>query len=144
SASAIARADSSPKSVSNKLGGRFDPPNTSDPSEPAGPPGPSDPYGLGARMSAGTVEPEPVRHLRAYSNFLSPVSGLSADFVALISIFFRNLLLHWLCVIPVLLAVLLLPRFLVAAILLKASLTAPIQAAMLAAVLILTAVAGMK
>jgi hypothetical protein len=58
----------------------------------------------------GINEAEPVRRLRAYSNFLSPVHGLSADSVSIGAIFVRNLLLHWAMVLPILCAVLLLPR----------------------------------
>jgi hypothetical protein len=60
--------------------------------------------------AVGRAEPAPVRRLRAYSNYLSPVWGLSTDFVTLIAIFLRNLMLHWLVVIPLLLAVITLPR----------------------------------
>jgi hypothetical protein len=57
------------------------------------------------------VEPEPVGHLRSYSNYLSPKLGfLSADTWTLVSIYFRNLLLNWTVLIPLLLAVLLVPR----------------------------------
>lgn len=56
-------------------------------------------------------EPEPIRHLRAYSNYLSPKLGLlSADTWTLISTFFRNLLLNWLVLVPFIAAVLMLPR----------------------------------
>ncbi len=54
--------------------------------------------------------PRQVRSLRAYSNYLSPVWGLSTDFFTLVSIFFRNLLLNWLVLLPLLFAVVLLPR----------------------------------
>jgi hypothetical protein len=61
------------------------------------------------------VEPEPIRHLRSYSNYLSPKMGfLSADTWTLVSIYFRNLLLNWAVIIPLLLAVLLIPRLAVA------------------------------
>jgi hypothetical protein len=58
------------------------------------------------------IEPEPLGHLRSYSNYLSPKLGfLSADTWTLVSIYFRNLLLNWAVIIPLLLAVLLIPRF---------------------------------
>jgi len=55
-------------------------------------------------------EPEQVRSLRAYSNYLSPVWGLSADFFTLVSILLRNLLLNWLVLVPLLFALVLVPR----------------------------------
>jgi hypothetical protein len=59
--------------------------------------------------SAG-VEPEPIRRLRAYSNYLSPAVGLGGDLFALIGTFLRNLFLHWLAIVPLLVAILLVPR----------------------------------
>ena len=59
------------------------------------------------------TEPEPkeISHLRAYSNYLSPRLGfLSADTWTLAAIYIRNLFLNWLVLLPVLLAVLLIPR----------------------------------
>lgn len=56
-------------------------------------------------------EPEPIRHLRAYSNYLSPKLGLlSADTWTLVSTFFRNLLLNWLVLVPLIAAVVMAPR----------------------------------
>lgn len=56
-------------------------------------------------------DPEPLEHLRVYSNYLSPQPGLfSADTWTLLATLFRNLLLNWLVFIPVLLAFLLVPR----------------------------------
>ncbi len=61
-------------------------------------------------------EPEPIRHLREYSSYLSPRLGLfSADTWTLVAIYFRNLLLNWLVLIPLLVAVLMVPRIYVAA-----------------------------
>ncbi len=58
-------------------------------------------------------EPEPVRHLRAFSRYLAPKAGLlSADFWTLLSIYLRNLLINALVLVPVLLAVVLGGRFL--------------------------------
>lgn len=65
---------------------------------------------LGDRRAHGTADPQPVRRLRAYSNYLSPVWGLSLDFITLVTTFARNLFLNWLVLIPALLAVLLIPR----------------------------------
>ncbi|HEY1130358.1 MAG TPA: hypothetical protein VGF12_13230 [Roseateles sp.] len=55
-------------------------------------------------------EPDPVRRLRAYTNYLSPVWGLSLDMLSLVSIFLRNLLLHWIVLVPLLTALLMAPR----------------------------------
>lgn len=60
--------------------------------------------------SRSKEEPQPLRRLRAFSNYLSPVWGLSTDFFTLVSIFLRNLLLNWLVLLPLLAAALLLPR----------------------------------
>ncbi|HWE02943.1 MAG TPA: hypothetical protein VG326_11095 [Tepidisphaeraceae bacterium] len=63
------------------------------------------------RISPVKPEPAPVRHLRTYSRYLSPNLGvLSADTWTLVSIYTRNLLLNWLVLIPLLLAVLAIPR----------------------------------
>lgn len=57
-------------------------------------------------------EPAPVRHLRTFSNFLSPKVGfLSADTWTLIATYLRNLLLTWLVLVPLLAAVTLAPYF---------------------------------
>lgn len=64
----------------------------------------------GTSPVAGGNEAEPIKRLRAYSNFLSPVRGISPDSAALISIYVRNLLLHWAMVLPVLFSFLMIPR----------------------------------
>jgi len=56
-------------------------------------------------------EPDTIRHLRSYSNYMSPKLGLlSADTWTLGTIFARNLLLNWLVLIPLLLIALAIPR----------------------------------
>lgn len=61
-------------------------------------------------------DPEPVRHLRAYSSYLTPALGLlSADTWTLVATMIRNLLLNWIVVVPLMLSALLLPRLAVAA-----------------------------
>jgi hypothetical protein len=58
-------------------------------------------------------EPEPVKHLRTYSNYLNPRLGLlSADTWTLGAIVGRNLLIHWLLLIPLLAFVVAVPRLL--------------------------------
>jgi Patatin-like phospholipase len=65
----------------------------------------------GATVEATEVEPKPVRHLRSYSNYLSPRLGLlSADTWTLAAIYIRNLFLNWLVLVPFLAAVLMGPR----------------------------------
>ncbi|MEN9893646.1 MAG: hypothetical protein RLY78_3941 [Pseudomonadota bacterium] len=72
--------------------------------EPAGP--------RRATHALDAPEAAPIHHLRAYSNYLSPATGLSADLMALVGTFCRNLVLHWSVLLPLLAAVLLLPRLL--------------------------------
>ena len=56
-------------------------------------------------------DPKPIEHLRIYSNYLSPQPGLlSADTWTLVATLVRNILLNWFVFVPVLLAILLLPR----------------------------------
>src|SRR3954453_11308266 len=56
-------------------------------------------------------EPRPLRHLRAYSNYMSPKLGfLSADTWTMASMYVRNLLLNLLVLIPILAAILAIPR----------------------------------
>ena len=59
-------------------------------------------------------DPDPIRFLRRYSSFITPKVGLlSADTWTFIAIYLRNLLLNWIVIIPLLLSVLTLPRFIV-------------------------------
>ncbi|MGA9770358.1 MAG: patatin-like phospholipase family protein [Blastocatellia bacterium] len=56
-------------------------------------------------------EAKPIRHLRSYSNYLSPKLGLlSADTWTLVAIIVRNLILNWTVFFPLMLAVLIVPR----------------------------------
>ena len=58
-------------------------------------------------------DPEPIRHLRAYSHYLSPRVGfLSGDTWTLAATLMRNLFLNWLVLVPLMAAVVLVPRFL--------------------------------
>lgn len=55
--------------------------------------------------------PDPIQHLRDYNSYLSPRRGaLSADLWTLIATVLRNILLNWMVLIPLLMALLLLPR----------------------------------
>lgn len=54
-----------------------------------------------SRACEGTAEPPEIRHLRNYSNYLTPKLGLmSADTWTGIGVYLRNLLLHWLMLVP--------------------------------------------
>jgi hypothetical protein len=56
-------------------------------------------------------EPKPVRHLREYSNYLSPRLGLlSGDTWTMVALYMRNVLLNLLVLVPILAAILALPR----------------------------------
>lgn len=58
-----------------------------------------------------TPEPQQLRHLREYSNYMSPKVGLlSADTWSLIGIYLRNLFLNLTIFVPLILTVLLVPR----------------------------------
>jgi hypothetical protein len=61
-------------------------------------------------------EPQPIRHLREFSNYLAPRSGLtSVDFWTLITTFIRNMFLNWLVLISWLAAAMMIPRLYLAA-----------------------------
>jgi hypothetical protein len=63
-------------------------------------------------QSPQDIEPNPVTHLRMYSNYLSPRLGLlSADSWTLVGTYVRNLILNWLVLVPFLLALLAVPLF---------------------------------
>ena len=82
-------------------------------------------------------EPAPIRHLRAYSNYLTPRLGLlSGDTWALVGTYVRNLLLNWLILLPCLAVLVLLPRLLAAGMAhpgMNAAATAPLPNALAAA-----------
>ena len=60
-------------------------------------------------------EPEPLRHLRRFANYLNPKLGaFSADTWTLVATILRNIVLNWLVLLPLLAAVLVLPRILFA------------------------------
>lgn len=60
-------------------------------------------------------DPHPIRYLRNYSSFLTPKVGLlTADTWTFIGIYLRNIFLNWSVFIPLLLALLLIPRLILA------------------------------
>jgi hypothetical protein len=76
-------------------------------------------------------EPEPIRHLRSYSRYLSPRPGfLSADTWTLVATYLRNLLLNWLVLLPLMAAALLFPRLSTALFMLQPSGTTAREAAL--------------
>ena len=94
-----------------------------------------------AQAQESEPEPAPIRNLRAYSNYLAPRRGWSADTWSLIVLYIRNLLLNWLVLLPLLFAVLILPR-LNLALLDLGSVSNPIRYGALAAALILLAISA--
>lgn len=72
---------------------------------------------LSLSRSSGSDDPAslPIQRLRAFSNYMSPATGLSADLFTLVAIYLRNLALHWLLFAPVLALAVLLPRLHIAA-----------------------------
>jgi hypothetical protein len=64
-------------------------------------------------------EPQPIRHLRTFSNYLTPKTGFtSVDSWTLIATYIRNIFLNWLVLISWLAAAMMIPRLYLAAILL--------------------------
>jgi hypothetical protein len=64
-----------------------------------------------APVSKVDPDPRPIRYLRDYSSFLTPkVGALTADTWAFVAIYLRNLLLNWAVLLPLLVAVLMVPR----------------------------------
>jgi hypothetical protein len=64
-----------------------------------------------APLSPLDPEPEPLRHLRGHSRFMSPKLGLfSVDTWTLAATYLRNLLLNWMVFLPLIAAFLMLPR----------------------------------
>jgi hypothetical protein len=55
-------------------------------------------------VTAGDPEPQPVRHLRSYTSFLAPALGFTLDTFDLAAIVFRNLVINWTMLIPLLMA----------------------------------------
>ena len=65
----------------------------------------------GHQRTAAEPEPDPIRQVREYSNYLDPKLGLlSVDVWTLVATVVRNLALNWLVLLPLLAAGLLLPR----------------------------------
>jgi len=65
-----------------------------------------------AAPTSGDPEPQPIRHLREYTSYLSPRYGFTLDTLTLLSIVMRNMILNWLLLVPVAMALFCLPEFL--------------------------------
>jgi len=78
---------------------------------PNGLPGVAHELAMAPPRSPLEPEPGPVRHLRRYTNYLSPRLGLmSADTWTLVATYLRNLFLNWLVLVPLLIAAVMVPR----------------------------------
>ncbi len=65
-------------------------------------------------QTAEKPEPPEITHLRSYSNYMSPRTGLfSTDTWTLVAVYLRNLLLNWTVFVPLIAAFLLLPKMFV-------------------------------
>jgi hypothetical protein len=70
-----------------------------------------------SRPNAFEPEPQPIRNLREYSNYLTPKLGLfSADTWTAAAMVVRNMLLNWLVILPALAAVVAIPWLFLAAV----------------------------
>jgi hypothetical protein len=65
-----------------------------------------------AAPTSGDPEPQPIRHLREYTSYLSPRYGFTLDTLTLLSIVMRNMILNWLILVPFVMALFCLPEFL--------------------------------
>jgi hypothetical protein len=61
--------------------------------------------------TATDPEPQPIRHLREYTSYLSPRYGFTLDTMTLLAIVVRNLLLNWMILVPALVFLFCLPEF---------------------------------
>ena len=69
---------------------------------------------LSTRPDGADIEPPEISWLRAYSNYLTPQTGLlSADTWTAVALYMRNLLLNWLVIIPAVAVVLLVLKFVI-------------------------------
>ena len=62
--------------------------------------------------TSGDPEPEPIRHLREYTSYLTPKYGFTLDTLTLGAIVGRNMILNWLTLVPAIICLLCLPEFL--------------------------------
>jgi Patatin-like phospholipase len=62
--------------------------------------------------TSGDPEVEPIRHLRAYTSYLTPRYGFTLDTLTLACIVARNMILNWLTIVPVIVSLMCLPQLL--------------------------------
>ena len=62
--------------------------------------------------TSGDPEAEPVRHLRAYTSYLTPRYGFTLDTLTLAAIVLRNMILNWLTIVPVIVSLMCIPQLL--------------------------------
>ncbi len=62
--------------------------------------------------TSGDPEPEPIRHLRSYTSYLTPHYGFTLDTLTLAAIVVRNMILNWLTILPVVIGLMCLPQLL--------------------------------
>jgi Patatin-like phospholipase len=62
--------------------------------------------------TSGDPEPEPIRHLRSYTSYLTPHYGFTVDTLTLAAIVVRNMILNWLTILPVIVGLMCLPQLL--------------------------------
>jgi len=65
-----------------------------------------------AAPTSGDPEPQPIRHLREYTSYLTPRYGFTLDTLTLLSIVMRNMILNWMILVPLVMALFCLPEFL--------------------------------
>ena len=62
--------------------------------------------------TSGDPEAEPIRHLRAYTSYLTPRYGFTLDTLTLVAIVLRNMILNWLTMVPVIISLMCVPQLL--------------------------------
>jgi Patatin-like phospholipase len=62
--------------------------------------------------TSGDPEAEPIRHLRAYTSYLTPHYGFTLDTLTLAAIVLRNMILNWLTIVPVIISLMCVPQLL--------------------------------
>jgi len=60
-------------------------------------------------LGSGPAESKPIKHLRKYSNYLSPLLGFTTDFLGMVATFLGNLIVNWAIIVPLLVSATLLP-----------------------------------
>jgi hypothetical protein len=61
--------------------------------------------------TAADPEPQPIRHLREYTSYLTPRYGFTLDTMTLLAIVLRNLILNWMILVPAVVVLFCLPEF---------------------------------